>query len=39
LQIAEKLETLMDRHEPQSLHSLEEILTVDNMARAQAALI
>lgn len=39
LQIAEKLETLMDRHAPQPLHSLEEILTVDNMARAQAALI
>lgn len=39
LQIAEKLETLMDRHDPQPLHSLEQILTVDNMARAQAALI
>lgn len=39
LQIAEKLETLMNRHTPQPLHSLEEILTVDNMARAQAALI
>lgn len=39
LEIAEKLETLMSRHSPQALHSLEEILTVDNMARAQAALI
>lgn len=39
LEIAEKLQELMDRHQPQELNSLEEMLTIDNLARAQARLI